>query len=298
VIKRKEETTMKKALKSLVVVTFAVALSFSLGTGSAKAGNHDDTKSYAPKGKGLPTPYSNRTILDTLVRTDGLQALVAAIKVVDESDIGNGEPIIKLGELLDKRSVKLVLLAPSNEGFEQLLALNPGALEGLDADTIASLLPTLLIKVGHDKDSLYNVLLKHVSVVEKGSAPSIIDLLKSGHITVLDESDFPVAIGGKGVHINYESHITEHDVFTVNGVIHYLDNVIVDAEEEQEPPPDDDDEVVEWCNRDLCEVDPLLYDKCVDFMIICLAAGNTIVDAEQCAGAGVLICSEIGSIFD
>ena len=70
-------------------------------------------------------------------------------------------------------------------------------------------------------------------------------VLEEGEITVLG-SDLPIAVGDVGPLVNFEASITERDVFTVNGVIHYLNNVIVDAEEPPQPPTN------EVCNQEKC----------------------------------------------
>jgi len=271
-----EGNSMKKALKSVGVVTFAIILSLALGTGAPAK----------PYQKG-PEKEPPKTILKTLLLIKGGEAFVSAIKVVDKYEVG----AIQLGKLLNDRKAKHVILAPSNEGFEKFLRLNPRALEGLDVKTIEGVLPALLKKVDLDEEDLYNVLLKHISVAEKRQPHSMQEEVKKVYNTVLDESDLPVAIGGKGVYINFESSITERDVYTVNGIIHYLDNVIVDAEEEEPTPPPEDDEVVEWCDRKACEQNESLYDECVEFMGICLLeAGDSPIDREKCAVAGLLIC--------
>jgi uncharacterized surface protein with fasciclin (FAS1) repeats len=228
------------------------------------------------------------SILETLARTDGSQALVAAVEVGEGSCPG-------VRELLASRPNKVVLLAPTNEGFERLLALDPGALVGLEIDAIASVLPVLLQKVGLDTDALCDVLLKHVSVSRGGPPSSESLLLRRGSITVEDGSNFVVGIGENGVCINRESCITKPNVFTQNDVIHFVNSVIQDVPPEEPPegPPDEDPNAIEaWCDRNLCETNDALFNQCIDFMGICLAEANTDADREQCAGAGLLICIE------
>jgi uncharacterized surface protein with fasciclin (FAS1) repeats len=225
--------------------------------------------------------------MENLENTDGAQALVAAIRIVDNPELTG---------LLENKRKSLILLAPSNAAFEQLLLLKPRALGGLNADTIARLLPTLLDYVNLDKDALYEILLKHVSMAEKRRKGHLLleNLLNKGHITVMDGSDLPVAIGGKGVYINYESHITERDVFTANGVIHYLDKVLVEApvEEQEDLPPEgegeDVDAIDQWCSRDACERNETLYQECVDFMNDCLPVSES---DDECWGAALFMCS-------
>lgn len=167
------------------------------------------------------------TILDRLVSTDGSQGLVAAIRVVD----GSGVCEVLIAELLDNRSKRLVVLAPSNRGFEKFFELPEGGLNGLGSDTIELAFPALLNKLALNNEDICDVLLKHVSEQGNASNATARDLLRKGEITVADESQFPIAIGNVGPSINYAANITERDVFTVNGVIHYIDNVIVEPEE-------------------------------------------------------------------
>ena len=54
-------------------------------------------------------------------------------------------------------------------------------------------------------------------------------MLDNTPLTVEDGSELPVAVGRSGVWINYEGAITEPDVFTKNGVIHFINSVIQDA---------------------------------------------------------------------
>jgi hypothetical protein len=131
--------------------------------------------------------------------------------------------------LLDGRPERVLVLAPSNRGFEELLKLDAGAFDGLTSPVIQALLPSLLERISVNEEALCNLLLKHVSVIQDGRPPTKADLLRAGAITVEDGSEFPIAVGDKGTCINYESCITEPDVHTQNDIIHYLDNVIADA---------------------------------------------------------------------
>jgi uncharacterized surface protein with fasciclin (FAS1) repeats len=165
------------------------------------------------------------TILDRLIRTDGSQALVAAVQAGEESGCLEG-----ITDTLADPSAKVVLFAPSNRAFEEFLRLKNGRLDGLDIDAIASSLPDLLYGVELSTDDLCDLLLKHVAIDQGGPGNSSADdLLGRGQITVADGSVFPISVGSGDVAINYESEITQRDVFTVNGVIHFLDGVIVDV---------------------------------------------------------------------
>lgn len=173
---------------------------------------------------------SKHTIFDQLTRTDGAQALVAAVGFVDASAVCQ----VKFAELLDSKKAQIVLLAPDNEGFEVFLNLPRGSLQGLGSDALRLMLPSMVTDIGLDVEDLCNVLLKHVSVSEKKGKGkkedlSAIALLDIASLTVEDGSKFPVGIGSNGVTINYEGAITQPDVYTQNGVIHFLNSVIQDA---------------------------------------------------------------------
>ncbi|MBT8148048.1 MAG: fasciclin domain-containing protein [Gammaproteobacteria bacterium] len=54
-------------------------------------------------------------------------------------------------------------------------------------------------------------------------------LLDNGGVGVAGSSGpLPVSLGNKGVRINYEANVIKSDVFADNGVIHYIDTVLVD----------------------------------------------------------------------
>jgi len=170
--------------------------------------------------------YQKPTILETLAETDGAQALVAAVLVVDEAGVLD----FSIADLLGNKYAEIILLAPSNNAFERLLGLNDGTLDGLDVDTVKEELPGLLPD-GVGAAEVAAILLKHVSLPKRANklTASQNALLKRGDITVADESPFPVSIGVLGVRINYETTITKPDNFSRNGVIHYIDTVIVDG---------------------------------------------------------------------
>jgi hypothetical protein len=60
-----------------------------------------------------------------------------------------------------------------------------------------------------------------------------------------------------------------------------------------DPKPPDEGDILGWCTRDLCLVNSTLRNECVDFMTTCLTAADTPEELEQCAVAGLLICSEV-----
>jgi uncharacterized surface protein with fasciclin (FAS1) repeats len=258
---------MKKSQTLALVVAIAVVLCFVLATG---------TPAQADRWSGRY--HRGATILDKLEDTDGAQALVAAVLFVDES-ASDADP--KISELLDDRRERLTLLAPDNTGFEVFLKLPPGALDGLSIDNIVGILKSLAV----DPAELLEVLLRHVSVEGRQTKR---DLLRAGEITVLG-SDYPVSIGGAaGVWIGYANAITQADVFTVNGVIHYLDKVITEP-----PPPDPPDEFNVCQERDSCKINPETRDKCNTFLNDCLEVAETDSDIEGCVGGALLICLEI-----
>ena len=168
------------------------------------------------------------TILDALIHTDGAQALVAAVQIVDEF----GNLGFNLEDLLSDRKAEVILLAPSNGAFEQLLGLDEGSLNGLSIDQIrAALLTPGTLPVGVGVPEVQAILLKHASLPNRANERSASQnaLLSKSEIEVADGSVFPVSIGAAGVKINYEVSIIKPDNFTRNGVIHYIDQVIVDG---------------------------------------------------------------------
>ncbi len=165
--------------------------------------------------------FKKSTTLDALIGIDGAQALVAAVLVVDDGSIVN---------LLSGKKPRFILFAPTNSAFESLLGLDAGALDGLTIEQIEAALPGLL-PPGVGPAEVREILLQHVSVPDKYKEKnvSIEALMKQGSVVVVDEeSTLPVGIGGEGNRINYESNVTKSNLYTRNGVIHFVDSVIVD----------------------------------------------------------------------
>ncbi|WP_419175344.1 fasciclin domain-containing protein [Desulfosediminicola sp.] len=165
------------------------------------------------------------TILDKLVQTDGAQAVVAAVLVVDEAEVLE----FSLAEILGNKRGDVVLFAPGNAAFEKLLGLEPGTLNGLTIEEIVAALPGLL-PPGVDAGTVAAILLKHVSLPRRANLRTASEnaLLENGSVVVADESVFAVGIGATGVQINYETTIIKANIKARNGVIHYIDTVIVD----------------------------------------------------------------------
>jgi uncharacterized surface protein with fasciclin (FAS1) repeats len=180
----------------------------------------------------LASNYSGQrgvpTILDKLVATDGAQALVAAVLVVDSA----GALPFSLAELLGDKREEVVLLAPTNTAFENLLGLEAGTLDGLTIDEIEGGLPALL-PPGVGVEEVAAILLKHAALPRKANRFTASEraLLAKGEIEVADESVFPVSVGNAGVRINYETSIIEPNLFVRNGVIHFIDTVITGSPE-------------------------------------------------------------------
>jgi uncharacterized surface protein with fasciclin (FAS1) repeats len=166
------------------------------------------------------------TVLENLVQTDGAQAVVAAVLVVD----GAGVLPFSLAEILGDRKEEVILFAPSNAAFENLLGLDPGTLNGLTIGEVEDALPGLL-PPGVGAGEVAAILLKHVALPKRANLWTASEnaLLKDGSVVVADDSKFPVGIGASGVQINYETTIVKSDVSARNGVIHYIDTVIVDG---------------------------------------------------------------------
>jgi uncharacterized surface protein with fasciclin (FAS1) repeats len=169
---------------------------------------------------------SYKTVLDILTKTDGAQAVVAAALVVDEAGVLD----FSLAELLADKKSEIVLLAPSNSAFEDLLGLEPGTLDGLTIAQVKDALPGLL-PAGVGPQEVAAILLKHVALPRRADkkTASATKLLRNGFIEVADGSEYPVGIGGAGITINYETTIIQPDAFAKNGVVHFIDTVIVDG---------------------------------------------------------------------
>jgi uncharacterized surface protein with fasciclin (FAS1) repeats len=168
----------------------------------------------------------SETVLDVLQRTDGAQAVVAAVLVVDEAKVLP----FSLAELLDDRRAEVVLFAPSNAAFEDLLGLVPGTLDGLSIEEVQSALPGLL-PGGVGAAEVAAILLKHAALPRQANlfTASETALLRKGSVSVADESVFPVGIGATGVQINYETTIIRANLSARNGVVHFIDTVILDG---------------------------------------------------------------------
>ena len=169
--------------------------------------------------------YKSPTILDKLIQTDGAQAVVAAVLVVDEAGVLH----FSLAEVLGNKKAEVVLFAPSNAAFEKLLGLDPGTLNGLTIDEVKSALPGLL-PPGVGVDAVAKILLKHVSLPKRANIWTASEnaLLAKGSVEVADESVFAVGVGANGVQVNYETTIVKANIKARNGVIHFIDTVIVD----------------------------------------------------------------------
>lgn len=145
--------------------------------------------------------------------------------VVDEAGVLD----FSLAETLSDKHSEILLFAPSNAAFEKLLGLDPGAFNGLSIMEVKDQLPDLLPpRVGASEVAA--ILPKHVALPKKANRFTASEnaLLARGNVRVADGSDFPVGIGASGVQVNYESTITKADISARNGIIHYIDTVIVD----------------------------------------------------------------------
>ena len=168
-----------------------------------------------------------QTVLNKLLATDGTQALVAAVLVVDEF----GTLPFSLADLLADPREEVILFAPTNTAFEKLLDLEPGFLDGLSVQDIAAVLPGIVAGLGLTVGDVQAILLKHAALPRKANRRTASEdaLLRAGSVEVAAECIFPVSIGNDGVRINYESIIAKGDNFARNGVAHFINSVIVDA---------------------------------------------------------------------
>lgn len=165
------------------------------------------------------------TMLERLLATDGAQALVAAVLVVDQAKVLD----FSLADLLADRHAEIILFAPGNRAFENLLRLEPGTLDGLEPADIAAALPGIIGDLGLDAEFVAAVLLKHAALPRRANRAFASEnaLLNRGEVDVADGSTLPVGIGEDGVSVNREADIIKANVFVRNGVIHFIDAVIV-----------------------------------------------------------------------
>lgn len=205
---------MKKIIdRSIHSAVLALAM---LLTPMAVMAGHDDDNNNNKK----------PTVVDILSEVDGAQAVVAAVLVVDEA----GVLTFSLAELLGDKNAELVVLAPSNAAFEALLGLEPGTLDGLSVMDVKDALPGLL-PPGVGPSEVAAILLKHVAQppVAKLRTASENVLLGQGSVEVADGSVFAVSVGASGVQVNYETTIIKPNIRARNGVIHFIDTVILDG---------------------------------------------------------------------
>jgi hypothetical protein len=195
---------MKKALTSVFMVTFAVALSFVLVTGSQVQAQRGPSN-------------EDRTIFEILRDQDGAQGFLALVEYAAE------ERCPAISRRLDRRRASLVALVPHNVAIEEFLGVTQRTFEDLDIEEIVGLLPEILERKGLDVRDVCRLLRRHIS---KAEAQTVQELLERGFITMLNGDEFPVAIGRGGVTVARFAPITVYDVFTQNGVIQYLDRVV------------------------------------------------------------------------
>jgi hypothetical protein len=190
--------------------------------------------------------------------------------------------------LLDDKKKKLLFFAPSNSAFEKFLDLPAGGFDGMSADAILLAFPGFRIFTTEklskeDVCAALQLLVVETKGAEKLTASK---LLERGDITVADDVLLPIAIGDGGPSINYMAQITERDVFTVNGLIHYIDNVLV--EPEAAPPDEEPLNPDTYCTEVLdCGVQ---VDECKSFVTACNLSSQ---DREDCAQGAALICFDI-----
>ena len=145
--------------------------------------------------------------------------------------------------------------------------------------------PGILARLELTAEDICKVLQNHFAKTKDAKKLTAKKLLQQGSITVADGALFPIAIGEVGASISYAANITERDVFTVNGIIHYIDNVLVEP-----PPPSEDDQPlpIGYCTEVLdCGAQT---SECEEFVAKC----NIFVqDREDCAQGATLICIEI-----
>ncbi len=266
---------MKSLIKNgLTMLCLAVIIAVALPAHATKGDNN---------GKGKDKDSDTQTIYQVLQHTDGSQALLAAIWYSDESVDCN----VQIELLLDDKKENLVFFAPSNRGFEKYFKIpeGEGGFDGMDAEAILLAFPGLLHKLELDDKAICDLFQRHLAPTKDAKKLTAKKLLQQGSITVADGVLFPIAIGDLGASISYGGgNITERDVFTVNGVIHYIDNFLV------EPlPPTEETEVPNpaFCNSLDCGFQE---QECKNFVDLCNASEN---ETDDCYQGAIIICADI-----
>ena len=243
-----------------LAVIFAVAL-------PAHAKKDDD--------KDSEMDTDTQTIYQVLQHTEGSQALFAAILYNDESFHEGGIEgcNAELKPLLDDKKKKLLLFAPSNRGLAKFFLLHQGGrgFDGMDAKAIKLALPGLLSRLDLTEDegreAICELLQRHIALTKDAKKQAAEKLLQQDSITV--------GIGG---------HVTEHEVRAINGLIHYIDNVLVEPEEPEEPKTE---VPLEICNELDCG---LQETECTQYVALCNASS---LDTDDCVQGAILICADI-----
>ena len=207
------------------MVTFAVVLSFVLVTGSQAHRSNGNGRTDPPSRGG----NNNLTIFETLEDQDGAQGFLALVQVAEERCSG-------ISKKLDRKKASLVAFVPHNAAIADFLNVAPRAFEDLDIEEIADLMPALLERQGLDLRDVCRLLRRHIS---KAEAQTVEELLDRGFITMLNGEELPVAIGRGGITVARYAPITVYDVVTQNGVIQFLDRVLVELPPPPPPPGDD-----------------------------------------------------------
>ncbi len=200
---------MAALTRRLPMALLALTLGFTSSAALAEDDHHHHRKS--------------NNIVERLINTKGAEALVAAVLYVD-AEAGLDFSVL---ETLSNEHAHFTVFAPNNQAFEELLGLEPGTTKGLPAAKIAELLPGIVEGLGLDAKAVAGILLNHVADRKKTENR----LLKRGKVSVFDlmneEITLPVGIGAAGVAVNHTSNIIKANVWTSNGLIHFIDTVIV-----------------------------------------------------------------------
>ena len=271
---------MKSLIKiSITMLCLAVIIAVALPVHAKKDDKDGD--------KDKDSDTDTQTIYQVLQHTNGSEALFAAILFNDEcfenSRHGDNPGCdTEIKELLDDKKKDLVLFALSNRGFESILQLPEGWIDasGMDAEGLKVALPELLLRLeladgGPAEKAIYELLIRHIVPTKDAKKKAAEKLLQQGSITV--------GIGG---------HVTEHEVRAINGLIHYIDNVLVEPIPVPEEPVDEYDvaDIEEFC----IEIPGCFgrENRCEEAVWNCfLAEGEQ--DPQTCGNAGFLACLDL-----
>jgi uncharacterized surface protein with fasciclin (FAS1) repeats len=156
--------------------------------------------------------------LATVSSISGRHALAAGPMAThgDIVDVATGPGMAKVTTLVKAVQAAGLVEALKGKGPFTVFAPTNEAFAKLPPDTLANLLKP------ENKDKLQAILLYHVHAGE--AVPS--SKLEAGKFTTLNGKDLTIKIDGPTIMVN-DATVTKTDVLATNGVIHWIDTVIL-----------------------------------------------------------------------